>query len=199
MLSQRNYRDSHPKTYRPIRLTHRHMETIDLVFWARLLRADQLQIGAGYPLTPTASSSCRRCLTHLTRHQYLDTLPRRVDEPAIYLLTRRSRLGNQLLKERWGEQAYRRQMGKRVEAVEHTLAINDVRVRLLRACRELGFTLKLWQTSAELYPILKNYHLIPDAYCQIERQVGEKTSISSFFLYFVKVHLYYNNRAPACQ
>ncbi len=57
-------------------LTDRDIQTIDLVFWATALRADQLQIGAGYPLA--SKTSYRRRLELLIRHHYVDILPRRV-------------------------------------------------------------------------------------------------------------------------
>ncbi len=163
-----------------MRLTGRDIQTIDLVFWAKALRGDQLQIGAGHSLTSPTRYQHR--LTLLTSNQYLATLPRHVAEPAIYALNRHSRFGNRLMKERWGERAFRRQMGRRVEALEHLLAINDARVRIQRACADLGWTLTRWQSSADLSPVLKSQHLLPDGYCQISRLVGERTLTASFFL-----------------
>ena len=169
------------KTESTMRLTDRDMQTIDLVFWARAVRADQLRIGAGYSLT--SLSPYKRRLTLLTQQRYLDTLPRgNVNEPAIYVLTRRSTAGKQLMLQRWGEEAVKRQLSRRPESLDHLLAINDVRVRMSRACLDLGFTLTEWHSSGELAPRLQPYQLIPDAFWQIVRRVGDKTITSSFFL-----------------
>ncbi len=125
----------------------------------------------------------QRRLTFLTHQRYLDTLPRgNVNEPAIYVLTRRSTAGKQLMLQRWGEEAVKRQLSRRPESLDHLLAINDVRVRVSRACLDLGFTLTEWHSSGELAPRLQPYQLIPDGFWQIVRRVGDKTITSSFFL-----------------
>jgi len=164
-----------------IRLTDRHYATVELVAQARALRTDQIQT-ALYPLGPNSSSACRRCLTKLLRHGYLDRLPRpSVNEPAIYVLSRRSVAGNRLLRERWGEAELRRQMS-RLGSLDHLLAVNDLRVRILRATQELGWQLRLWQRSEELAPLLKEADLVPDAYFQIERTVDGQPRTAAFFL-----------------
>jgi hypothetical protein len=163
-----------------MRLTDRDIKTIDLVFWGRVLQAEQLRIGAGYPLT--SETSFRRRLDMLTDHRYVDILPRRVAGTYIYVLTRRSTAGKQLMLLRWGEEAAKRQLSRRPESLDHLLAINDVRVRMSRACLDLGFTLTDWQSSGELAPRLQPYQLIPDGFWQIIRRVGDKAITSSFFL-----------------
>ncbi len=172
-----------PRPPRPahstMRLTNRDCDIIDLVLHTRALTDDQLR-QALFP--PGAASRCQLRLTLLYRNQYLDRLPRKsVNEPAVYLLTRRSVKGNRLMRERWGEQEFRRHM-TRLGSLGHLLAVNDIRVRVERACRDLGWSLRLWQRPEELAPLLVSTHLVPDAYFQIQRGQPGATRTAAFFL-----------------
>ena len=163
-----------------LQLTPRDVALLGCVLWAKACTAEQLQMGAGYSLA--CRRPCQRRLTLLVRHRYLDRLPRQVNEPAVYVLSRRSPAGNQLLKERFGEEAFRQQLATRVESLEHTLAINDVRMRVQRACRELGWELTTWHSSPDLLALLHGEPVIPDGFFQIERVVAGETKTASFFL-----------------
>ncbi len=162
-----------------MRLTERDCRIVELVFRTQALRADQVQVAL---FTPGGASRCQRRLTLLVRHRYLDRLPREtVNEPAVYVLSRRSVEGNRLVRERFGEEEYRKQRG-RLGSPQHLLAINDIRVRVVRACRDLGWSLSRWERSEELATLLRKTHLVPDAYFQIQREVDGREKTSAFFL-----------------
>ncbi|TAK36762.1 MAG: hypothetical protein EPO21_01500 [Chloroflexota bacterium] len=163
----------------PMLLTERDREIIELVFRARAMRADQIQTAL---FTPGGSSRCQRRLTLLVRNRYLDHLPRTaVNAPAVYVLGQHSTAGNRLLRERYGDQEYRRQM-RPLGAIDHLLAINDVRVRVERACLDLGWSLRQWRRSDELARLMHPIQLVPDGYFQIQRQLDGRDRTAAFFL-----------------
>jgi hypothetical protein len=157
---------------------------IDLTFQLRVV-TDQMVREALYP--EGSDSRCQFDLTHLTRSGYLSTLPReRVNDPALYLLDRRSSSGTALMKERWGEQTFRRRMF-RLGSLPHLLSINRFRVRVIRACKDLGWNLTLWQTHEDLLPTLGRSarlkaNFVPDAYFRIAHPVDGEVKTASFFL-----------------
>lgn len=168
-------------TKRPaaFQLTDRDRQIVDLVFRYRAVRDDHVQVAL---FSPGAASRCQFRLTQLVRNGYLDRLPRRnVNEPAVYLLSRRSLAGNRLIREQVGEEAFRRQL-TRLGSLGHLLAVNDFRVRVERACRNLGWSLRLWQAPEDLAPRLKSASLIPDGYFQVQREVAGQPRTAAFFL-----------------
>ncbi len=164
-----------------LRLTPRHIETLDLLLFHRALGADQFQIGAGYPLGPNSAYSCQRVLTKLYRHEYVDRLPRAQSEPAVYLFTRRCLPALRLLRERWGDQYVKAHLTA-IGQLGHLLGINDVAVRVRRGCAEIGLTLRFWQRSQDVERILRAEQTIPDAYFQILRQSESGPKTAAFFL-----------------
>jgi hypothetical protein len=143
-----------------LRLTDRDLRIITLLARLRVLRDADIQ--AAY--FGHDHKSCERRLRQLYDARYIDRLPRRsVTSPYIYLLGRRSVRANRILKERWGDQTFRQSLTPLVN-IDHQLGINAVRVRLMRACRDLGWTLKNWLTAEQLAPALAASHqLVPDA------------------------------------
>lgn len=167
-----------------MQLTARDARIVELVARAQALRDDQIQTAL---FTAGGASRCQRRLTLLVRHHYLDVLPRAtVNAPFVYVLSRKSVNGNRLLRERWGEEELNRQRGRR-GALGHLLAVNDARVRIERACRDLGWTLKFWQRPEKLAPRLAAVKLIPDAYFQIQREVDGQPRTAAFFLELERV------------
>ena len=163
-----------------LQLMPRDIQSVSLVFWGQAATNEHIQIGAGFPL-PCISPTKRR-LAKLVRKRYLAMLPRFPNAPGIYVVNRQSPAGIQLMKDHWGEQAVRKQLRRRIESLPHTLAINDVRVRIMRGCADAGFTLKTWQTATDMYPLLKGEQLIPDGFFQIERLVNNEPKNAGFFL-----------------
>ncbi len=152
-----------------MQLTDRDVAIIELVARYRAVRADQVQLAL---FSPGAASRCQRRLTLLVRNHYLDRLPRRqVSDPAVYILSRRSTLGNRLVRARLGDELFRRHMTK-FGSLPHQLAINDLRVRVERSCRELGWELRQWLTAEGLLGRLPDKGLVPDAYFHLLRADG---------------------------
>ncbi len=85
--------------------------------------------------------------------------------------------GTQLLRDRWG--AFRPPTGD-IRQLKHLVAVNDVWVRVRRGCRDIGYTLTVWQFAKDLGQLTER--LIPDAYCQIQRTVNGDTKTAAFFL-----------------
>ncbi len=164
-------------------LTNRDHQIVELVLRAQALRDDQIQLALFSLRTRLGDDSrCQRRLTLLVRHRYLDRLPRRsASEPAVYVLSQRSVEGNRMLRERLGEEEFRRYRD-RIGALQHLLAVNDVRVRVYRACRDLQWSLPLWHQPRELAPLLTSAHLIPDAYFKVQREVNGQKVTAAFFL-----------------
>jgi hypothetical protein len=162
-----------------LHLTNRDIQIVELVSQLRALIDHQIQTAL---FSARAASRCQRRLTLLVRHHYLDRLPRRrATDPAIYRLTRRSTAGNRLLRARFGDSAIKVQ-SRRLGSIGHLLGVNELRVRAIRACRDLGWKLCLWQEPEELAPLLRSVHLIPDGYFQIQRQVSGQERTSAFFI-----------------
>jgi hypothetical protein len=159
---------SSPRRRSSLRLTDRDVAIVDAVFRMRALTADQLAT-ALFPLAP--NTRCQVRLRVLLAAHFLDRLPRQlVNEPAVYVLSRRSIAGNRLMRDRWGEAEFRRRM-TRIGPLHHLLALNELRVRIERGCQDLGWSVPVWQTAEELAPILAGSHVIPDGYTKIQRMV----------------------------
>jgi hypothetical protein len=170
------------------RLTERDCQIVELVGQSRALTVRQIQLGGEFP-QHTDSRVQLRC-QFLVQAGYLDTLPTcSVNEPAVYLLTRRSQAGLALLRERWGEQRLRAHL-TRLGPIDHLLATNEVRVRVMRSCHELGYRLKFWLRSEDLVKV-SGKELIPDGYFQIEREEEGWLTAASFFLELQRA-----NRSP---
>jgi hypothetical protein len=108
--------------------------------------------------------SCKRRLRKLHEYGMVKRLPRNyVADPYLYYLPKRKFGLNSLL--------------------EHTLGINEVYVRAVRACLDLGFELVRWDGPDTLQPLLsQRTKLAPDAYFQIQRVVDGQVRNSGFFL-----------------
>ncbi len=159
----------------PMQLTERDRQVVQLVARAGALRGDQIQT-AYFSLRPD-DSRCQRRLTLLVQHRFLDRLPRQANEPAIYIISRRSRQGRRLL-------AHHRVPlpSPKLGPLPHLLGINELLVRVLRGCQDLGYALSGWQRSHELEPLLAKDKLIPDSYFQIARVVAGEWKTAAFFL-----------------
>jgi hypothetical protein len=137
----------------PFTLTDRDAQVVRHVHEHRFLTREQIQRLA---FTPTTTSSCKKRLTMLYHHAYLDRLYVPVTLPygaprAVYCLGRR---GAELLaSERSGgrgEVEWRRQDNDRdIVFLAHTLAVNDVRIAVINACRERAWPM-VWTDEREL-------------------------------------------------
>jgi len=159
--------------------TKRDRDILDLVFWWRALRRDHIQ---GQLFAGKASSRCRLRLALLHSHRYLDKLPNRpVNDFDVYFVSRHCTKGLRLLEDRWGKDEIRKRLG-RVGKLEHTLAVNDVRLRFVLACAKAGYDISLWRDEIDLSQMAGEVGLVPDAYFQIRRTLGGDQKTAAFFL-----------------
>lgn len=144
---RRDQRDANPP---PMQLTDRDKEIIEAVYQYRVLRQDQVQA-----LFFGSQAAAQRRLAHLYHHgflerQFLLVKGGMMNSQILYLLDRR---GEELLRAEGGldDLQWKRsdnQVGQ--EFLEHTLAINQFRVNVTLACRQLGYELLLWHSESQL-------------------------------------------------
>src|SRR5262249_51143832 len=146
---------------------------------SRLALAEQIKLVVGNGSSKGTSRQQQR-LTLLVEHKGLDTLPRKPSEPAIYLLSRKSTLGNRLMKEKYSEVEFRSRMTG-FSNPAHLIDCNWVRAIITRGVKDLGWQLKLWLTSRQLASLLASAQLEPDGYCQVVRSVDGAPKTSGFF------------------
>jgi hypothetical protein len=108
--------------------------------------------------------ACKRRLRKLHDYGLLKRLPRdSVSDPYIYYLPKKRFRISSLL--------------------DHNLGVNEVYVRVSRACQDLGFNLLRWDGPEILQPLLsQRTRLAPDAYFHIQRNVDGQSRNSGFFV-----------------
>lgn len=205
---KRNVRDTSPP---PMVLTERDLEIIRMVYHCRILRQDQIHslfFGA-------AKAASQRRLALLYHHGFLTRTFLTVRAsylvgPALYLLDRR---GAEALRSEFGYDdigwtAKSNEVGQ--PFIEHTLAINDVRVAVMLACRnDPTYSLLEWRGEAELKAAfdrvniptptgkMDSVSLIPDSFFVVQSPKGK----APFFLevdrgtettgrFQIKIHAY---------
>lgn len=141
----------------PFTLTERDVQVLRHVHEQRFLTREQIQRLA---FTPTTTSSCKRRLTMLYHHAYIDRLYVPVTLPygaprAVYCLGRR---GAELLASEHSADDpsvdWRRQDNDRdLIFLAHTLAANDVRIAVTNACRVRAWPLE-WTDERTLRSML---------------------------------------------
>jgi hypothetical protein len=175
----------------PMVLMQRDKQIIEMVYQCRCLRQDQIhELFFG-----GAKSASQHRLMLLYHHRFLNR---------IFLTTRASiqfskvvytidKLGAELLRAEMGypledTQPIPGQTGQQFLA--HTLAVNDVRVVVMLACRRAGYDLLTWKSESELkaeYDRVQitsktgrrmTVSLIPDSYFSIDTPLGK----AHFFL-----------------
>lgn len=169
---------SEPSTKTPLRsrrLTPRDVRVIRLVAelgMATVRQVTLLEFGE-------ANRSRAQTRLHASRQAgYLDVLPGRLpNDPAVYVVSRKGLRYFDLQSENLP--VVRRVSRARLH---HDLAINDCRIQISRAGREPGVNLLRWVTEAELRPITLPHGLLPDAFFQVARRVGDTSPRSSYFL-----------------
>ena len=163
----------------PIRLTERDRAVIQAVATYRILRRDQIQ-SLFFPSVRTTNAA----LSRLYHHAFLERLPPLLtwgsgDSPTLYTLGAK---GRDLLGNTAGRVSRRSADALRSASryfLEHTLAVNDVRVALSVAAARAGYPLEQWITEAEFrvapdkvsYPAADGTAharpVLPDAACVI--------------------------------
>jgi hypothetical protein len=142
------------------RLTDRDQQIIDSVKRMGVLTRSQLQ---QLWFSTKSDKACKRRLLKLYSTGVLKRLPRQlVNDPYYYFIGRTPRS---------------------LALLEHNLGVNDIRVRVERAVRELNWSLTAWLDPSTLQPLLSTRsNLVPDAYFQIARPVDGSTRQSGLFL-----------------
>ncbi len=146
---KRNRRDDTPPA---MVLTVRDRQIVEMVYQCRVLRQDQIHA----LFFGTSTSASQRRLALLFHHGFLTRvfLTARASymlSPALYMLDKR---GAELLRMEFGYDdiawtSKSNDVGQ--QFLEHTLAINDVRVAFTLACRQLkGFEVLEWRSEAQM-------------------------------------------------
>ena len=187
-MSKKRRRDQRLSTPAPMHLTGRDKEIVEAVHLYRLLRQDQLQA-----LFFGSQSAAQRVLVRLYDHGFLDrrfipVLSGR--SPAFYILDRR---GADLLRAEMGyDELSWHHSSKQISSdfLEHTLAINDVRVAITLAARLPGYELLEWRGESEVktdYDRVsiqtktggkRQVPIVPDSYFLLQTPLGR----APFFL-----------------
>lgn len=188
MSRSRRRRDQRADQPSPMRLTERDLQILDAVHQCRILRQDQLET-----LFFGSRSATQRVLARLFQHgylarQFLPVLTGR--SPTLYVLDRR---GAEALRAYRGEDNPRWQRGDRplkTDFIAHTMAINDMRVAVTRACTTLGYGLVEWRSESALKTgyarvvarmasgRLRRLPVVPDSYFVLDTPLGR----AHFFL-----------------
>ncbi len=187
---QRARRDMRNSAPTPMRLTERDLEVLQAVYAYDVLTTQQLQT-LFFPSAHTAYARLSLLYHHgLLERRFLGLYADKMNSPILYVLDKR---GAEVLQGQRGSEV---EWSKRTKAVtitflEHTLAINQVRVAVAKACQEnAGFELIRWQGENELKGDYErvtirsdsgrsvNVSLIPDSYFVVQTPKG----VAHFFL-----------------
>jgi hypothetical protein len=181
-MLQRRRRDQRQKVPKPIRLTDRDKWIVYTVHQYRVLRQDQLE-----RLFNRSSSVMQRVMVRLYDHGFLERKFLPIlgwNSPTLYVLDRK---GAELLRTEFGLEDlvwYNSSKDLKMEFLEHTTSINDVRIALTKAAEAAGYDLRKWVTETELkgnYDRVKvriasgglqSVSLIPDSYIVLKVPQG---------------------------
>jgi predicted transcriptional regulator len=185
MERRKRRRDQRQADPPPMQLTGRDKQIVEAVHLYRVLRQDQLE-----RLIFGSKSAAQRVLVRLYDHGFLErrfvpVLAGR--SPAYYVLDRR---GAELLRAELGYDElswYPSSKDLKADFLEHTLAINDARIAVVKACERLGYPLVVWLGETELKADYDQVRIagqsrpvavIPDGYFAIDTPRGR----AHFFL-----------------
>lgn len=144
---QRRRRDERATNPPPMRETDNDRRIVQLVYDYRLLSQEQIQ-----RLLNRSKPTVQRLLRRLYDHRYLDRvfLPIAAfgSSPALYILDRQ---GIEAL-QRMGIEDFTALPKKNLSGMflEHTLAMNEFRIRLTLACQTRGWQIERWYTENEI-------------------------------------------------
>lgn len=180
---QRARRDARRPNPPPMRLTERDIQIMQAVYEYRVLTTQHLQT-----LFFSSVHQTYARLSALYHHGFLDrqflgVYADKMNTPILYVLDKR---GAEVLQARQGiDLAWSKDLKQVTPTfLEHTLAINTVRVAVAKACQQPGFRLVTWQGESELKAgydrvtirsesgRLQSVSLIPDSYFVLETPKG---------------------------
>lgn len=187
---QRARRDQRPIVPTPMRLTERDLDVLQAVYDYDVLTTQQLQT-LFFPSQHTAYARLSLLYQHgLLDRKFLGLYADKMNTPLLYVLDKR---GAEVLQAQRGREIRwsKRSRTVTITFLEHTLAINQVRVALARACQTAaGFALLRWEGENDLKGDYErvtirteggrnvNVSLIPDSYFILQTPKG----IAHFFL-----------------
>ena len=181
-MTPKKRRDQRPKHPRPMKLTARDIAIVQAAHHYRVLRQDQLQ-----RLFGCSKSVMQRVLIRLYEHGFLDRrfLPVYAgSSPTLYVFDRK---GADLLRTHLGMDDlvwYNSSKDLKTEFLEHTTAINDVRIAITLASQAAAYELCKWVGENELkaaydrVPVrsksgkVQAVSLIPDGYFVLKTPKG---------------------------
>lgn len=185
----RRRRDQRPENPKPIRLTERDLDILQMLHVCRLLSTQQIQT----LFFPSKHRAYAR-LQVLYHHAFVDRLFLGVqtglmNTAILYIVDKR---GVELLRAKRGLAIEWSAQIKQVKPtfLDHALAINDVRVAVTKACETHSSQLGIWLGENDLkagydYVQIRNARgriervsLIPDSYFNLELDTG----VTHFFL-----------------
>lgn len=182
IIRERLPRYSRAKNPPPMRLTERDKRIIENVYLYRFLTRDQIRL---LNFENASITACQRRLSLLYHNQYLSAIQKPIpsgygSSKRVYCLSKRGieaiafmHDGLDPRKIKWS----RKQNKVEMYFLEHTLAINDVRVAFTVSARRLDFTLE-WIPESELKALKekvddpdnpgKSLAVTPDSYIILE-------------------------------
>lgn len=145
---KRHRRDRRPEQPRQMRETENDRQVIQLIYQYRILSQQQLE-----RLLNKSRSRVQQIMMRLYHHEYVERLflPVFITEgrsPTLYILGKR---GVSVL-QRLGIEDMSGQPSKHLTPMflEHTLAINDVRIAMAQACEQQGWSILIWKGENDL-------------------------------------------------
>jgi Replication-relaxation len=172
-------RDVRSKTPRPMRLTLRDYEILAAVYLCRVLTTAHIQQLFFSSLHKTYARLNKLFHHGFVDRKFLGVAAAKMNTPILYVLDRRG--AEALLAQGYEITWHRRHKQVTTLFLQHTLALNTLRVLMVKACQVKGYRLLEWRSENELkasydriYPSKsKNpVAVIPDSYCAIETLQG---------------------------
>jgi protein involved in plasmid replication-relaxation len=182
MPDKRRRRDRRTPTPKPMRLTERDKAIIYTVQQYRVLRQDQLATLFGL-----GKSVIQRLFVRLYDHGFLERKFLQIlgwNSPTLYVLDRK---GAELLRTAYGLDDlvwYNSSKALKPDFLEHTVAINDVRIAITKAAQAVGYDLLKWLGENDLKADydrvqirsssgrIQSVSLIPDSYFVLKTPRG---------------------------
>jgi hypothetical protein len=171
-------RYTRPSPVEPVRWTERRRQLLLLTLQYRVITREIAQLRL---YTPGARSQVQRDLTHLWHSGILSKIPGRASTTCdVYELSRSSPRGLREAEAQAGRELVKQRLG-RPPALEHALAVNEVRARLEASSLDHHFQLQRWLDELDLNH-LAGHGITPDAFFEVVRRDEKERRRSAFFL-----------------
>jgi hypothetical protein len=176
--SKKMSRYAKPSPVEAVRWTEHRRQLLLMTLQYRVINREIAQLRL---YSPGARSQVQRDLTHLWRSGMLSKIPGRAPtECDVYELSRSSPRGLRQTKAMIGRDIVQRVL-KRPPAVDHALAVNDLRARMEVSLSRHDFEVQRWLDEFDLN-YLAAQGLTPDAFFEVARGDGGSRRRSAFFV-----------------